>query len=74
MRAIRTRYHGATNVKGSRISACDSEGFRVILSYDHALNGDENHKRAAYALRDKMKWRGEMVGGSFGHDMYWVFQ
>ena len=72
MKAIRTRYIGASNVKGSRIQA-KCEARTIYLSYDHALNGDENHAVAARALRDKMEWKGAMIGGTYGRDMYWIF-
>ena len=76
MKAIRTRYHGASNVKGSRISATDGErypGHTLVMSYDGALNSDDMHRKAAYAFRDKMDWKGELTGGGFQNDMYWVF-
>jgi hypothetical protein len=78
MKAIRTRYHGPSNVKGSRISATDGELNRrprtIYLSYDDALNSEDMHRKAAYAFRDKMQWKGELIGGGFQNDMYWVFQ
>ncbi len=61
MKAITTKYHGATNFKGSRVSASDQDHNRVILSYDDALNSEENHDAAALALCAKMKW--------IGHDL-----
>ena len=76
MKAIRTRYHGPSNVKGSRISATDGErypGHTLVMSYDAALNSDDMHRKAAYACRDKMGWKGELTGGGFQNDMYWVF-
>ena len=76
MKAIRTRYHGASNVKGSRISATDGEaypGHRLIMPYDAALNSADMHRKAAYAFRDKLGWKGELIGGGFQNDVYWVF-
>ena len=53
--AIVTKYHGPTNVRGSRISArCDAG--RIMVSYDYALNIGDNHKAAAQALADKLGW------------------
>lgn len=72
MKAIRTRYSGPTNTRGSRFTACDSDGNRVTLSYDYALNADENHEKAAYALMGKMGWTNKLIGGGFGNDMYWT--
>ena len=57
MQAIQTKYHGPTDVKGSRISATCAAG-RVVVDYDHALNNDQNHKRAAAALLRKLGWVG----------------
>lgn len=68
--AIRTRYHGATNYKGSRISAA-YEGGRIIMSYDSSLNSDDNHRVAAVKLAEKLGWRTDMIGGYFGNDVYW---
>lgn len=73
MKAIRTRYVGPSNVRGSRYIATDSDNNRVILSADYSLNSDENHRAAAYALRDKMQWKGEMQAGEFQHAYYWIF-
>lgn len=55
MQAIVTKYHGSTNTRGSRISATAEAG-RIMLSWDHALNGSDNHMAAAQALADKMGW------------------
>jgi hypothetical protein len=49
MQAILTRYHGPTNVKGSRYSATCERG-RVILPANAALNPEGNHKEACAAL------------------------
>jgi len=49
MQAIITKYLCPTNFKGSRITAkCDA--MRITLSWDHALNPEENHIAAAAAL------------------------
>ena len=62
MQAIITKFHGPTNVRGSRVSDTAEAG-RVMLGWDHALNADDNHKAAAKALADKFKWDGDYVGG-----------
>ena len=62
MQAITTKYHGPTNTKPGRVSATAEAG-RVIFSWNHALNTDDNHAAAARALRDKFGWKGRMVGG-----------
>ena len=73
MKAICTRYSGPTDHRGSRIVAYDSDNNRVSLSWDDGLNSDENHRKAAYALRDKMGWQGELIDGSTRDGRVWVF-
>jgi len=72
MKAITTKYHGPSNVKGSRYSAFDGDN-RVILSADDSLNSDENHQRAALALMEKLNWTGQLIGGHTKDGMVWVF-
>lgn len=71
--AIQTRYHGPSNVKGSRITArCDAG--RITVEWDHRLNPHENHEAAARALMAKLDWHGAIAGGVL-HDgsKVWVF-
>lgn len=76
MQAIRTKYHGPTDTKCSRISA-QCEAGRIYVSYDHALNIEGNHKAACDALVKKLGWNtdhyADMVGGEFDGATYWVF-
>jgi hypothetical protein len=60
--AIITKYHGPGNVKGSRISAEAAAG-KIFVSYDSALNSDDNHKMAALALIKKVGWERHARGG-----------
>lgn len=55
MQAIETRYYGPTNFRGSRIRATCEAG-TVTVSYDYALDLEENHDAAARALIRKLKW------------------
>ena len=55
MKAIFTKYHGATNTKGSRISASDEDGNRISISYPYGLSGEAVHRKAADALCERMK-------------------
>lgn len=76
MQAIRTRYLGATNYKGSRIQAkCEARS--IIVPWDHNLDIAENHKAACQQLLNELGWKDPfyqpMVGGSFDNDYYWVF-
>ena len=81
MKAILTRYHGATNFKGSRVSATADGWGRVYVSYDHALNSDGVHEKAARALLRRVEDRGgyvsaqaNLIGGGLPNgDMAWVF-
>jgi hypothetical protein len=73
MKAIRTKYHGPGNVRGSRISATDEDGNRVIIGYDSALNSDQNHRRAALTLCAKMGWTGTLAEGALSTGYVYVF-
>jgi len=46
MQAIRTQYKGPTNTRGSRIIATSYKR-RTVMPYDHELDIDANHERAA---------------------------
>jgi len=59
--AITTRYMGPTNYRPGRVKAMAQAG-SVTLEWDHALNTDANHARAAKALRDKFDWQGVWFG------------
>jgi hypothetical protein len=72
MQAIRTRYHGPSNVKGSRISAVSAGGKRIMVGCVDNLSVEENHARACRLLCDKMEWKWPMTSGGFGGDQYWV--
>lgn len=63
MQTIETKYHGATNVKGSRVSASCEAG-RVILNWDHGLGIEDNHKAAAEKLIRKLGWHGRYAIGA----------
>lgn len=78
MQAIRTRYHGPTDRKGSRFTA-SAEAGSVTVPYDYSLNNDKNHAKAAEALAMKLNWvktpaefRNTYVAGVFGGDYYFV--
>lgn len=55
MQAIITKYHGPSNVTGSRISAQAAAG-KIFVSYDHALDLEGNHQAAARELVQKLGW------------------
>lgn len=51
--AITTKFIGPTNTRGSRVKAFLPSGLSVTLSWDHALEVDENHHKAAKACIQK---------------------
>lgn len=79
MQAIRTKYHGATNTRGSRISAkCEAK--TIYVSFNHVLDTEGNHKAACIALKEIMNWAAPiraysapMLGGYFEGCYYWVW-
>jgi hypothetical protein len=73
--SIITRYHGATNTKGSRISARTSGGKRVhFFPYDHGINSDKNQELAAWAVAHDLAWKGQWQGAALDEKggMVWV--
>jgi len=77
MQAIETKYHGPTDRQGSRVSATAEAG-RVVLEWDHALNSERNHMRAAAALARKLGWVGPAYAALYGGQLksgqtVWVF-
>lgn len=76
--AIRTRYIGPTDTEGSKIEAVSAQsgGRSLIVSYDHGLDGPNNHAAAAVALANAAKSDGawsediRLVQGAYGEDGY----
>jgi hypothetical protein len=73
MKAIQTKYIGPTNFRGSRIKASDGDKNSITISYPHELSGEDVHRKAAEALRDKMGWTGNLVGGGLKNGYVFVF-
>jgi hypothetical protein len=78
MIAITTKYLGPTNVKGSRIKAIADGGFAegphtITIGYDHSLNTEQAHLKAAVALKSKMNWKGKLIGGGIKMGYAFVF-
>lgn len=63
---IKTKYLGPTNTRGSRISAIDDYGNKIVIAWDNRLNADENHEAAAELLRARMNWKVKYISGKFG--------
>ncbi len=75
MKAITTKFHGPTNSRGSRYSACDSDGNRVFVSADYAISSEGNHDAAAFALCKKMGWtRHNLMRGGTANGNVYVFE
>lgn len=74
MRAITTKYVGPTNTRGSRIVA-SSERSRVSIPYGHERNSEAEHRAAALALCNKLKWGGceRLTGGGTKDGYAFVF-
>lgn len=79
LQAIQTKYLGPTNNRGSRVKATAAAG-SVTVSWDYALNQCDNHRAAAKALCDKLRWTaneqigirgalesGQLADGSYVH-------
>ena len=73
MKAIKTKYHGPTNARGSRVKASDEDMNSITIPWDHALDTTENHTKAAKVLCEKMDWHGELVMGSLKDCYMFVF-
>lgn len=73
MKAIITKYHGATDTRGSRISATDTDRNRVSIPYPYELSGEAVHRAAAEALCDKMGWSKNLLGGGIKGGYAFVF-
>lgn len=79
MQAIKTKYFGPTNSKGSRIQA-SCEVRKIYVPYNHALDSDRNHRAACEELLRVLGWTSDksvhfsdMVGGWHTNCMFWVF-
>jgi hypothetical protein len=72
-KAIVTRFVCPTNCRGSRYSASDGDGNRVLVDGLSALGAEENHKAAAEALCRKMNWTGDLAGGYIKGGCAFVF-
>jgi hypothetical protein len=74
MKAIRTKYVGPTNYKGSRIIAFDEDGNKVTISYPYELSGEAVHRKAAEVLCAIMGWSGELISGPLTWGYLFVFK
>ena len=61
--AIVTKYHSATDTRGSRVTAKAIGGLRISIPYPHDLSGEAVHEAAALALMEKAGLKGKLVAG-----------
>lgn len=76
LKAIRTRFYGATNTRPRRVIASDADGHTFTLTDGMTDNVEGQyesmHELAAKGLMTKMKWDNEIVGGGYGNEQFWV--
>ena len=73
MQTITTKYIGQTEKRCSRIKATHSGNYAsIIMSYDHALNAEENYIVAAKLLAERLNWDGQFIGGHTKDGMVFV--
>lgn len=76
---IITRYLGPTDYRGSRVVAThkrdNGQTWRKVVSWDHALNSEQNHQAAAEALLAAWPYETSLRISGRGHDAdayYWL--
>lgn len=73
MKAIVTKYIGATDTKPSNIKASAECVKSITVSYDHSLDSEDNHRKAAKALAESLQWgwkqfvSGGLPNGDYAH-------
>jgi hypothetical protein len=55
-KAIQVKYLGPTNMRGTRWKATAEGGHSITISRDYKLDGEDDARRVAEALRDRMAW------------------
>lgn len=72
MQTITTKYVSPTATSGAKIRATSTGGDKVTVPYNY---NDEKlgHVEAAQKLKDKLGWKGEMVGGNIKDGYVFVF-
>ena len=73
MKVITSEYFGPTNRRGSRVIAREPDGKHSVVSWDHSLSPDGNHREAVEVLCKRLGWEGELMGGHTAKGMAWVF-
>ena len=70
MKAIRTKYYGPTNTRGSRIKVTDDDGNTKWYSYSYSAA--EPHIVAAESFLKAMSWKGVWIAGHLPGGMVFV--
>jgi hypothetical protein len=72
MQYIHTKYLPPTDNKGGRVKAkASSASGSLTIAYDHFLDCEQAHAKAAMLLATKLDWRGKYAAG--GNDTGYVF-
>jgi hypothetical protein len=72
MQYIHTKYLQPTDTKWGRIKAkASSANQSITIAYDHSLDCEQAHAKAAMLLATKLDWRGKYAAG--GNDTGYVF-
>ena len=72
MQYITTKYLSPTNTLGGRVKAkASSASQSITISYDHSLDCEQAHAKAAMLLAEKLDWKGEYAAG--GNESGYVF-
>lgn len=72
MQYITTKYLSPTNTLGGRVKAkASSASQSITISYDHSLDCEQAHAKAAMLLANLLDWKGEYASG--GNDTGYVF-
>ena len=61
--AIVTKYLGPTDHRPARIMVKAQAG-KLFVTWDDALDVDENHDRAAQQFAQRLNWSGTLAGGA----------
>lgn len=73
MKAITVKYHGPSEVRGSRLIARDMDGNTFTLDeFDH-LSREDRYRAAAAGLCRKMGWTGTLAHGGTKDAEVFVF-
>jgi hypothetical protein len=73
LQAIRTKYHGPTDHRGSRVTATSGSGCKLTIPMRHDLSHEQCHRVAAEMLAQKLAWPGTLIQGGLQDGYVFVF-